>query len=384
VVPAAGWVLGLVVQAALAHRWGQRLHPRFARASSGVPGIRQYADLFARWEGWEAHSSLLAEEVDQLNRDDRAASDALASLASRLHLADIRLSLAHPFLAVGLLWDVHVAWALDRWRDRWGRDVPGWMEALGHIEALSALATLSADHPDWAFPDPGGVGPSAGESGDSPVRFSARGIGHPLIPPVRCVRNDVELGPPGSVLLITGSNMSGKSTLLRSIGLAVVLARAGGPVCARELHLPEVRLFTSMRVSDSVEAGVSFFMAELLRLKALLDAAPSRDAPADEVPLLYLVDEILQGTNSEERQVAGRRLIRHLLARRAIGAVTTHDLDLHRDPRLEPHAELVHLRESVDADGEGLTFDYRVRPGLATTQNALLLAETIGLTEPEE
>ena len=389
-VPTAGWVSGLIVQAFLAHRWGPLLHARFARASSGVPGIRQYADLFARWEHWDAHSPLLRKEVAHLNRDDRAASDALASLGRILHLADIRLSLAHPFLAVGVLWDVHVARALDRWRDRWGRDVPGWMEALGHLEALSALATLSADHPDWAFPEPGSVpahpggGGGAKPAGPGDVRFSALGLGHPLIPPDRCVRNDVALGPPGTVLLVTGSNMSGKSTLLRSIGLAVVLARAGGPVCARELHLPEVRLFTSMRVSDSVEDGVSFFMAELLRLKSLLDAAPSLDAPASEPPLLYLVDEILQGTNSEERQMAGRRLIRHLLRRRAIGAVTTHDLDLHRDPRLEPHAELVHLREAMDAAGSGLTFDYRLRPGLATTRNALLLAETIGLTEPED
>mgnify|MGYP001814339190 FL=1 len=394
-VPTAAWILGLVVQAAVAHHWGQRLHPRFARASSGVPGIRQYVDLFARWEGWNAESPLLRKEVGQLNRDDRAASDALASLGRTLHLTDIRLSLAHPFLAVPFLWDLHMGLALDRWRDRWGQDVPGWMEALGHLEALSALATLSADHPDWAFPAPGGAAelpePGAGPvprgsigTGEADLRFSAQGLGHPLIPPDRCIRNDVALGPPGTVLLITGSNMSGKSTLLRSIGLAVVLARAGGPVCARDLHLPEVRLFTSMRVSDSVEAGVSFFMAELLRLKALLDAAPTHDAPASELPLLYLVDEILQGTNSEERQVAGRRLIRHLLGRRAIGAVTTHDLELHRDPRLEPHAELVHLREAVDADGKGLTFDYLLRPGLATTRNALLLAETIGLTEPGE
>jgi DNA mismatch repair ATPase MutS len=139
-----------------------------------------------------------------------------------------------------------------------------------------------------------------------------------------------------------------------------------------------------MRVQDSVETGVSFFMAELLRLKALLDAAPMVDAPASDPPLLYLVDEVLQGTNSEERQVAGRRLIRHLLRRRAIGAVTTHDLDLHRDPRVESNAVLVHFRESVDDEGHGLTFDYRLRPGLATTRNALLLAERIGLTEPPD
>ncbi|HSM06383.1 MAG TPA: hypothetical protein VK858_17305 [Longimicrobiales bacterium] len=377
-VPTAGWVLGVLVQGVLAYRVAARLHAGFARASSGVPGIRQYADLFQRWEHWTAEAPLLREEVALLNRDGRYASDALSALGRILHLADLRLSMIHPVLAVGVLWDLNLAAALDRWRRRWGHDVAGWMEALGHLEGLSALATLAADHPDWAFPDAAReVG--AGEA----VRFEARDLGHPLIPPDRCVRNDVELGPPGTVLLVTGSNMSGKSTLLRSIGLAVVLARAGGPVCATELHLPPVRLFTSMRVRDSVEAGVSYFMAELLRLKALLDAAPQPDAPGDEPPLLYLVDEVLQGTNSEERQVAGRRLIRHLLRRRAIGAVTTHDLDLHRGPRVQPHAVLVHFRESVDEEGHGLTFDYRLRPGLATTRNALLLAERIGLTEPD-
>ncbi|MEJ2539907.1 MAG: hypothetical protein P8188_08060, partial [Gemmatimonadota bacterium] len=377
-VPTAGWVLGLMVQAFVSHRGSARLHGAFARASSGVPGIRQFGRLFTRWEHWEARTPLLREEVGHLSRDGRSASQALNALGRILHLADLRLSMVYPVFAVGLLWDLHVEGALDRWRDRWGRDVPGWTEALGMLEALSALATLASDHPDWAFPEP--VASPVG----SGARFQARDIGHPLIPPDRCVRNDVTLGPPGTVLLVTGSNMSGKSTLLRSIGLAVVLARAGGPVCARELHLPPVRLFTSMRVKDSVEDGVSFFMAELLRLKALLDAAPLADAPPSEPPLLYLVDEILQGTNSEERQMAGRRLIRHLLRRRALGAVTTHDLELHRDPRVEAHAELVHFRESVDADGRGLSFDYRLRPGLATTRNALLLAERIGLTDPDE
>ena len=378
-VPTAGWVLVVMVQGVVAYRTARRLHSGFARASSGVPGIRQYASLFERWEHWEARADLLREEVALLNREGRSASEALSGLGRLLHLADLRLSMIHPILAVGVLWDLNVTAALDRWRRRWGSDVSGWMEALGHVEALSALATLAADHPDWAFPDAMPAVEGAGE-----LRFVARDLGHPLIPPGRCVRNDVELGPPGTVLLITGSNMSGKSTLLRSIGLAVVLARAGGPVCARELHLPPVRLFTSMRVQDSVETGVSFFMAELLRLKALLDAAPMVDAPASDPPLLYLVDEVLQGTNSEERQVAGRRLIRHLLRRRAIGAVTTHDLDLHRDPRVESNAVLVHFRESVDDEGHGLTFDYRLRPGLATTRNALLLAERIGLTEPPD
>jgi DNA mismatch repair ATPase MutS len=259
------------------------------------------------------------------------------------------------------------------------------MEAMGRLEALSSLATLAADHPGWAYAD---VTPA-----DSEPRFHARDLGHPLLRPDECVCNDVELGPPGTVLLVTGSNMSGKSTLLRSIGLAAVLSGAGAPVCARQLRLPAVTLFTSMRVQDSLEAGVSFFMAELLRLKALLDAAPlplgdprrlEAHASDGERPLLYLVDEILQGTNSEERQQAGRRLIRHLLRRWALGAVTTHDLELHREPEVEAAAVLVHFRETLDEAGDGLHFDYRLREGLATTRNALRLAENVGLTDPDQ
>lgn len=376
-ISARGWVLVLFLQAAVAYRWGARLHTQFALASTGIPGLRRYHAVLARWEGYPARSALLRREVARLGEGDLTSSSALSALERLLHLADLRHSSVYPVFAVALLWDVHVARGLLGWRRRHGAHVEGWMEALGTLEALAALGTSAGDHPEWAWPvftDPG----------DAP-RFTARALGHPLLAPDACVRNDVELGPPGTVLLVTGSNMSGKSTLLRSVGLAAVMAGAGLPVCAREVRLPPVRLFTSMRVQDSLEAGVSYFMAELLRLKALLDAASPDRAVGEEQapPLLYLVDEILQGTNSEERQLAGRRLIRHLLRRRAVGAVTTHDLELHRDPEVEAAAVLVHFREALDEAGEGLHFDYRLRPGLATTRNALKLAERVGLTDPD-
>ncbi|HSG48785.1 MAG TPA: hypothetical protein VLA43_13275 [Longimicrobiales bacterium] len=371
------WVVLLFVQAAVAFRWGARLHAQFALASTGIPGLRRYHAVLERWEGYPARTALLRREVERLGQGDATSSAALAGLERLLHLADLRLSSIYPAFAVAFLWDVHVARGLLGWRRRHGAHVAGWMEALGTLEALAALGTLAGDHPEWVWP-------VFADSADPP-RFTARELGHPLLSPAVCVRNDVELGPPGTVLLVTGSNMSGKSTLLRSVGLAAVMAGAGLPVCARALRLPPVRLFTSMRVQDSLEAGVSYFMAELLRLKALLDAASpaAGEAPGQEPPLLYLVDEILQGTNSEERQLAGRRLIRHLLRRRAIGAVTTHDLELHRDPAVQAAAVLVHFREALDEAGEGLHFDYRLRPGLATTRNALKLAERVGLTDPD-
>jgi DNA mismatch repair ATPase MutS len=192
-------------------------------------------------------------------------------------------------------------------------------------------------------------------------------------------RSDVSVDPPGRFLLVTGSNQSGKSTLLRSIGLAAIMAQAGAPGCARRLVMTPLRTFTSMRISDSLTDGVSHFMAELNRLKKLVDAAGRNGdaAPA----LLYLIDEVLQGTNSEERRVAARRIVAHLLDAHAIGAVTTHDLSLHEDDRLDPAATKVHFREHVggEAGGAVLTFDYKLRPGLATSRNALKLLEIVGL-----
>jgi DNA mismatch repair ATPase MutS len=207
------------------------------------------------------------------------------------------------------------------------------------------------------------------------------------------VANDVRLGPPGSFMLVTGSNMSGKSTLLRAIGVNVVLAQAGGPVCATSLCLRPTRLFTSMPVRDSLARGVSHFMAGLLRLKTIVEAAREAltvgdgDSAAGRGPrTLYLFDELLQGTNSAEREVAVRNVICEMLSLGAVGAVTTHDLALAEMPELTAAMRAVHFSESIEevpADGgESVTtmsFDYKLRPGVATSRNALRLMEIMGL-----
>jgi DNA mismatch repair ATPase MutS len=204
------------------------------------------------------------------------------------------------------------------------------------------------------------------------------------LPAATRVVNDVVVGPPGTFLLVTGSNMSGKSTLLRAIGVNVVLAGAGGPVCAGGLRLPPVALWTSVRVQDSLERGVSYFMAELQRLKLVVDAARLQHerGGTQRVPsLLYLLDEILQGTNTVERQIAARRIIAFLVASGAIGAVSTHDLALADAPELSAGTRPVHFTDTV-GDGAGrpvMSFDYRLRPGVATTTNALRLMELVGL-----
>ena len=275
-------------------------------------------------------------------------------------------------LQIVTLWDFHVLWLLERWQQRHGRHVRIWFQALGEFEALNSLAGLAHDNPDWAFP----------EIDESSSTLVARGLGHPLIHADFRIGNDVKVGPRGTFLLVTGSNMSGKSTLLRSLGTNVVLAQAGGPVCAAHMRMPPVLLATSMRVRDSVVDGVSFFMAELQRLKVIVQRAHSC-AERENGMLLYLLDEILQGTNSRERHIAVAQVVGHLLDCGAIGAISTHDLELAGNERLADSCRAVHFRETLHYDGLGLpmTFDFKLRKGIATTTNALKLLEILGLTQ---
>ncbi len=378
-VPVPAMVWPLVVSTLLYTRLRKGLNPNFDEADDGESGVRRFAPLLTvlakaplqsayaveilRRLGATPANDQQAEQGPARHPSPRTAPKEIATLRRLLDLSDARRSpLFHLPVAIVLFWDVHVLVALERWKTRSGSRVRGWLEAAGEAEALAALAALAADHPAWTFPviDPGAT----------TVRGKA--LGHPLLESATCVRNDVEVGPAGSFLLVTGSNMSGKSTLLKAVGINAVLAQAGGPVCARRLRMPPLRIVTSMRIEDSLVDGVSYFMAGLQRLRHVVDAARERGA-------LYLLDEILQGTNSAERRIAARTVLRHLLATGAIGAVTTHDLTLADADDLIERAVAVHFTESVGSDDEGLTFDYRLRYGIATSTNALRLLELVGL-----
>jgi hypothetical protein len=270
------------------------------------------------------------------------------------------------FLGPLVLWDVHCVLSLERWKRHAGRNARRWLEVIGEVEALSSLGTHAADHPDDAWP----------ELTASPV-FAAAALGHPLLAPEVCVRNDVELEGPGTALLVTGSNMSGKSTLLRAMGVNAVLALAGAPVRARSLTLCVFGVRASMTARDSLEQGVSFFYAEVQKLKRVLDGLRG------DYPLLFLLDEILQGTNSRERSIGARTVLRHLVLHGAMGAVSTHDVNLWQlGPELEPHLRKVHFEEQVAPDGTDsprMSFDYRLRPGIVQSSNALKLMKLAGI-----
>jgi len=337
-------------------------------AMAHLSGLSAYAAMLAHVESAAFSAPRLVGVKQRLGSGQGAARE-LAWLGAIVRLAEARYSpMAHMVLQLLGLWDFHVLAALERWQRTSGSHARDWLAALGEAESLSALATLAYDNPDWVTP----------EFVDGAARVEAQQLGHPLLAAHARVNNDVMVGPPGTFVLVTGSNMSGKSTLLRAIGTNVVLAQAGGPVCAASMRLTPVDIWTSIRIDDSLEAGVSLFMAELRRLKRIVDAA--RD-PARSRPLLYLLDEMLHGTNTAERRIAARRVLNYLLAAKAIGAVTTHDLTLAEDSSLDEAAQRVHFTEHFEQrDGAmTMTFDYELRPGLATSANALKLLAMIGL-----
>jgi DNA mismatch repair ATPase MutS len=366
----AWWGIPLLTGLVLSFATARHVYRAFDHAGAGQRALSRYAGLFQHALAMPAGAPRLAHLHARLTADGLSAPDCMRRLNRILSFAELHSAAAilhFPVQAV-TLWDFHVLFALDRWRRAAGPHVRGWLASLGEVDALAALARVRYDNPEWAVPTTTGA----------PL-LAARAIGHPLIPAERRVANDVEIGPPGTILLVTGSNMSGKSTLLRAVGLNTVLAQAGAPVCAASLVLPSVDLQTSIRIQDSLELGLSYFMAALARLKGVVDAA---ERPQRGRTLLYLLDEILQGTNSAERGVAVRAIARHLLDAGAIGAMTTHDLALASEPPLDTAARPVHFTETVDAEG-AMSFDYRLRPGVATSRNALRLMQLIGISIPK-
>lgn len=365
------WAAVLLVNLGFTVAVGRSVHGIFDRAFAGERAFQEHERLFELI----VETGFEAEPLDRLRSGLRVAGLNAHEQMARLHRigrhADLRLSMFWLPIQLISLWDIHVLARLESWQRRSGPHVREWLEILGRIEALSALATLRHDHPDWPFPQ---------LLEDGPPRVEASELGHPLLAASTRIANDVQVGPPGTVLFVTGSNMSGKSTLLRAIGTNVVLAQAGGPVCAVQLRLSPVRLYTSMRVHDSLQDGLSHYMAELERLKLVVEAARSVRGRAGQT-LLYLLDDVLQGTNTAERRIAARKIVLHLLHEEAIGAVTSHDLALVETPELADAAQPVHFGETIQDTpvGPRIDFDYRLRPGVATSSNALKLLEIMGL-----
>jgi hypothetical protein len=372
------WVVPLVLQSVCLVALYGRLSRMVHTVSSRETPFGKFKRLFALCEETTFESAELEAYAKMLRRgggvEGSPASAEIAALERIISFADLRHNTVVHFVAnTGLLWDLWCALALERWRARCGVQVRGWLTALGAIEATASLATFAREHPTWVFP----------EIVDGPPRLVAERLGHPLIAASVRVVNDVSLvaneaksaGFPGRAMLVTGSNMSGKSTYLRSIGTCAVMSLAGAPVCAAKATITPLATWTSMRIRDDLDGGVSHFYAELRRLKQVVDAATTSPA------VLFLLDEILHGTNSRERIVGARAVVASLVAKGAVGAVSSHDLGLTDLPDVtDQRVENAHFRETVNADV--MTFDYKLRPGVVDTSNALRLMRGVGLDVP--
>ncbi len=372
VVTHAFWLIPLVLGGLLTLRFKLALKITLAQVQGQRNLLRGYAGVADEVSKASFDSAMLRELQHALGNGNAARQ--MRVVETLADCADVRLSpMLHFVVQATTLWDFHVARLLNGWKRGAGSRVAIWLETIGVMESLVALATIAHDNPDWAFPD---------VASSETITLEATALGHPLLPASTRIANDVVVGPPGTLLFVTGSNMAGKSTLLRAIGLNVILAQAGSAVCASAMRCPPVALYTSMRVQDSLERGVSYFMAELERLKLIVDAADATRRTSDRT-LLYLLDEILHGTNSSERAIAARHVLAHLIELGAIGAVTTHDLQLADAEVLTRAAQHVHFQEDFARAADGrpsMRFDYQLRPGKATSSNALKLLELVGLT----
>jgi hypothetical protein len=364
--PALLWIVPLTAQLALSVRCGPEAARVFNSVSSSPGAFARIRPTFTLLEQTTVEAPMLVRMSEALGKGERSASEQMRRFERVLGWFELRHNgMVYPFINVLLLWDLQCVLALEKWQRTSGRALSPWLEALGQWEALSSLAGVAYDNPDFNFPE---------ITAERSV-FAATALGHPLISARHRVANDVILEGAGTALLVTGSNMSGKSTLLRAMGLAAVLGLAGSAVCAAKMRLSPMRVHTSMRISDSLAAGVSHFYAELKKLRTALAAA------SGEFPVFFLLDEILHGTNSEERQIGARWILGQLIEAGATGAVSTHDMALCAlPPTLMHRVRTVHLRESVE--GERMTFDYKLRPGPVSGGNALLLMRSLGLDVP--
>lgn len=357
-------LIALLGNAWFLYRWRKPVGEVVAAVEEAGHELRLLSDVLVRLEGEQWTSPLLARLRAGLDVKGEPVSLRLAQLNGILERLDSRDNVFVRILEIFVLWTPFLALAAEEWRRSNGPAVRQWLDATGQMEALCSLASHAFEHPQDPF----------AEYSEGVACLEAEAIGHPLLPEDQVVRNDVRFGGEGGprLLVVSGSNMSGKSTLLRTLGVNAVLAQAGAPVRARRLRLTPLTIGASIRVTDSLQGGVSRFYAEILRIRQILDLA------SGSVSALFLIDEFLHGTNSHDRRIGAEALVRGLVERGAIGLITTHDLALAEITNvLGERATNVHFEDRIE-DGR-IHFDYLMRPGVVRKSNALELMRSVGL-----
>jgi hypothetical protein len=359
------WCLGaLAIQAALARFYKRRVQKVTRTVGVVQHDLKCIADIFQCVEAENFNSARLRRVDPGDPCGGVCASEVIQRLAT---LYSWIASGGNPLVAAIRGWfqlETQIAFAIEAWRARFGMMVEPWLRRLGEIEALSSLAGYAFEHPADPFPE---FLPAS-----APAQVQAEGLKHPLMVEARCVGNDVSLGPDRRLLVVSGSNMSGKSTYLRTLGVNLVLALAGAPVRAQKFRMTHLRIGASIRTLDSLQEGISRFYAEIIRLGQIVKLA------GQGTPLVFLLDEILGGTNSHDRRIGAGCVARNLVERGALGLITTHDLALARiAEEIQPPGANYHFEDEI-LNGK-MSFDYRLRPGVVQKSNALELMRSVGL-----
>jgi hypothetical protein len=331
---------------------------------SNAEGLLLFAAVLKRFERERYQSARLRDLASALHGEKKnPPSRAVRHLVQIVYWVDARTSLLAHLSNLPFLYNIHLGFAAESWRRHWGKHLRAWVNAVAEMEALLAVGGYSYEHPEDPFPE------FAAEPG---AILRGEELGHPLIPVAQCVRNSVHLGKETCLLMVSGSNMSGKSTLLRAVGINTVLAMAGAPIRGKSLRLTPLALGTSIRTTDSLQEGRSAFFAEILRIRQVFQMLEGRDK------LLFLFDELLEGTNSKDRRIGADGLMRAFVDRGAIGIVTTHDLALTEiTESLDGKARNAHFQDYVE-NGR-MRFDYKLREGVVEKSNALELMRLVGL-----
>jgi MutS domain V len=362
------WGLGSVALAisALNLAWAHRLHARWDESADAIEKATRDLDVLAGVLRLIDHGRFAAAKLQEIQarlRHDRCIpSDAIRRLDRIVGYLESRRNPAMRLVDVLTFWSAQCVFLAEGWQQEFGPHIREWLQAVGEFEALTALASYAFEHPDDVLPHFVEEGPL----------FEIKGMTHPLLPSEKAVRNDVKLGDELRLIVLSGPNMAGKSTFIRSIGVNAVLAQCGAPVRARALRMSPLAVAASICVLDSLSGGTSRFYAEIRRLKITEDLS---DGP---VPVLFLMDELLSGTNSHDRLEGTKLIVHSLIDRGAIGIVSTHDLALAEIPAsMDGRAANCHFEDRLE--DEKLIFDYKLKPGVVTTSNALKLMRSIGL-----
>lgn len=361
------WSLGPFVLCVIAEliylRWSKaEVHAVLAAMDEPMKDLKVFSSVAQLLEQSDFHSEKLRALQSELSAEKVPASRRVAQLARLFQWVDAANNQIFAPVAIVLLWTVHFAYAIERWRVRYGAGVPRWLAAIGEFEALCSIAGYAYEHPDDPFPD----------IVEGETIYDGKELGHPLLPSSDCIRNSVSLGESPSMLIVSGSNMSGKSTLLRVVGINATLAFMGAPIRGASLRLSPLAIGASLHIVDSIQGGTSHFYAEITRLHEIMKQTKTA------TPVLFLVDEILHGTNSHDRRTGAEAVLKGLVKAGGIGLVTTHDLALTKIvDTLGERAKNVHFVDHLE-DGR-LTFDYTMRQGVVERSNALSLMRAIGL-----